>query len=79
MGRPANPPKTLLGSEIRAERARRGSGQVVAAEEIGIPRATLAVAERGSHPPSLDTAVALARWLGWTVERVIEAARTPVG
>lgn len=30
-----------------------------------------------THAPSADTARALARWLGWTVEQVFEAAETP--
>lgn len=32
---------------------------------------------RGTHRPSADTARALARWLGWTVEQVLEAADQP--
>jgi DNA-binding XRE family transcriptional regulator len=38
---------------------------------------TLAKLERGAHNPSIDTTIALARWLGWSAEQVIEAARTP--
>jgi hypothetical protein len=33
--------------------------------------------ERGTHRPSYDSAVKLARWLGWTVEQVMEAAAAP--
>lgn len=33
--------------------------------------------ERGMHRPSYDTAVKLAAWLGWTVERVMDASSTP--
>ena len=60
-------------------RARRGgSGQVTAEQESGVPHTTLSRIERGTHAPSADTARALARWLGWTVEQVFEAAETPV-
>lgn len=38
---------------------------------------TLSRLERGTHRPSYDTAVKLARWLGWTVEQVMEAASAP--
>jgi len=33
--------------------------------------------ERGTHRPSYDTAVRLAAWLGWSVERVMGAASEP--
>lgn len=33
--------------------------------------------ERGTHRPSTDTARALAKWLGWTVEQVLDAADQP--
>jgi DNA-binding XRE family transcriptional regulator len=48
-----------------------------AARSIGMPRSTYYRIERGAQEPSYDTAVVLGRWLGWTAERVIEAARTP--
>lgn len=44
---------------------------------MGVSYMTLSSIERGAHRPSVDTAVKLARWLGWTVERVIEAATEP--
>ena len=66
----------MLGQAIRLRRA--GRPQVAAEGESTIPRATLSRIERGTHAPSADTARALARWLGWTVEQVFEAAETPV-
>lgn len=44
-----------------------------------MPRSTIASIERGSHRPSLDTARTLARWLGLSVEQVVDAADTPAG
>ena len=35
---------------------------------------TFSYLERGLHRPTADTALKLARWLGWSVERVMEAA-----
>jgi DNA-binding XRE family transcriptional regulator len=70
-------PITRLGVAIRERRHDRGQHE--AADEIGLPRSTLARIERGAHSPSIDTALALAKWLGWSVEQVIDAARTPVG
>lgn len=76
-GRPPSPPATALGAAVRA---RRGDiGQVAAAEEIGIPRGTLADVERGAHMPSVATARKLARWLGWSVGQVFDAAEEPAG
>ena len=42
-----------------------------------MPQTTLSRIERGTHAPSVATALALAKWLGWSVEQVIEAAATP--
>lgn len=76
MGRPSQSPTTALGVALRA---RRGAvGQVEAGREAGVPHTTLSGIERGAHVPSVDTALALARWLGWSVEQVLVAARTPV-
>ena len=44
---------------------------------IGISQPTLSRLERGTHRPSIDTALKLATWLGWSVERVIKAAGEP--
>lgn len=58
-----------------AVRKKRGDlSQVDAAQAAGVPRATLSRLERGTHRPSYDTAVKLARWLGWTVEEVMAGA-----
>lgn len=48
-----------------------------AASELGIDRGTLYRLERGTHAPSTTTALALAKWLGWSVEQVLEAAGEP--
>ena len=48
-----------------------------AAMEAGIPASTFYRIERGTHRPSYNTARALARWLGWTVEQVMDAAEQP--
>jgi DNA-binding XRE family transcriptional regulator len=55
---------------------RLGRSQRAVADEVGVPHATLARLERGSHRPSWDTAVALAAWLGWTPGQVMDAAAT---
>ena len=68
-------PSTALGIAIRSKRG--ATGQPAASVEAGVPQATLSRIERGSHRPSVDTALALAKWLGWSVEQVLEAASTP--
>lgn len=75
MPRPPSPPKTALGAAMRA---RRGSMiGLTAAEELGLHHDHYYRLERGTHRPTYDTAVKLARWLGWTVERVMDAADQP--
>jgi DNA-binding XRE family transcriptional regulator len=68
-------PVTFLGAHVRTQRA--GRTQEAVAAEVGLPRATLSSIERGAFRPSYDTARALARWLGWTVEQVMDAADRP--
>jgi len=55
--------------------ARRGPvhGEETAAA-LGITKGTYHKLERGQHRPSYDTAVKLAKWLGWTTDQVMEAA-----
>lgn len=77
MSRPPVPPTTELGRALRARRSGRTQRDVEG--EVCLPRATLARIERGTHRPSYDTAKALAAWLGWSVEEVMEAAEAPVG
>lgn len=74
MARLLKPTTTALGEAVRAKRA---GSQHAAADDAGVRRETLSRIERGAHQPSIGTALALARWLGWSVEQVIEAARTP--
>lgn len=52
--------------------------QAELASLVGVAETTISHQERGTHRPSYDTAVKLARWLGWTVEQVMEAAAQPV-
>jgi DNA-binding XRE family transcriptional regulator len=56
-------------------RARRGglTGERVAAQ-LSVSPNTYYRLERGEHRPSVDTALQVARWLRWTVERVLAAA-----
>ncbi|MBL8619177.1 MAG: helix-turn-helix transcriptional regulator [Deltaproteobacteria bacterium] len=78
MSRPVLPPRTTLGAALRTRRAATAADQHAAAAEIGVPQATLSRLERGKHRPSADTARKLAKWLGWTIEQVLEAADTPL-
>lgn len=78
MARPtsAPTPTTALGAALIE---RRGSRPVrVVAEEIGTDPAVYHRLEAGQRQPSLRTALQLARWLGWPVERVVEAATQPL-
>jgi len=68
------PPKTALGLAIREKRGTTSS--VVVATEIGITHTTLLALEQGKYRALVDTYVKIARWLGRSVEWVIEAART---
>ena len=74
-GRHPTPAKTALGTTMRAKRG--DSPGEDAATALGIERGTYYRLERGTHAPSLTTAQALARWLGWTLEQVYEAAASP--
>lgn len=59
-------------------RARRGSqNQKELASELGFSALTISHLERGTHGPSIDTARELAKWLGWTMEQVLDAADAP--
>lgn len=75
MARPPTPPRTTLGVALRAARGQEDQ------EELGLrlklSRPTLSRLERGTHRPNADTALKLARWLGWTMEQVMQAADQP--
>lgn len=75
MPRPAPKPSSALAAAIQAKRA--DLRQQDAADELGVSGGTLSRLERGTHQPSADTALKLARWLGWSVEQVLEAAKAP--
>lgn len=44
-----------------------------------MPHAVLVRLEGGQRQPGVETARALARWLGWSLDQVIDAARQPPG
>jgi transcriptional regulator with XRE-family HTH domain len=75
MARQAPSPATPLGCAVQERRG--GMSQEDAARTLGLTGVTFSRIERGLHRPTYDTALKLARWLGegWTVERVMEAAR----
>lgn len=77
MGRrhPTKQPPTALGAALLARRAGRKQRDV--AQEIGTSDVTLGALELGTRKPSADTARALARWLGWTTDQVLDAAEQP--
>lgn len=69
-------PSTYLG---RCLVKRRGDRTLVnVARDLGVSYVCLARIELAARKPSPSTALALARWLGWTMEQVYEAANTPV-
>lgn len=73
--RPAHP-TTQLGVAVQAK---RGAAPLRAlGDELGLNDTTLSRIERGTHRPSLDTARALAAWLGVSVEDVVRMAETAV-
>lgn len=74
-GTPLHPARTALGVAVRNRRS--GVSQENAADDAGVPRGTLSRIERGTHRPTYDTAKALAIWLGWTIEQVMEASGVP--
>ena len=74
-GRHPTPAKTALGIAMRTKRG--DSPGEDAAIALGIERGTYYRLERGTHTPALTTAQALARWLGWSLEQVYEAAAKP--
>lgn len=76
MPRPPSPPTTRLGQAMAAHRG-NNSGRDAAAE-IGIDSAAYHRIETGTRGPSGPTARALARWLGWTTDQVLDAAEQPV-
>lgn len=73
--RPPPEPATALGAAI--QRQRGAARQEDAAADLELTGTTLSRLERGTHRPSADTARALARWLGWTMEQVLDAADQP--
>ncbi len=64
-------PSTVLAAAMLARRA--GQPAEVVAPALGVHLSTLLRLERG-YAPSAPTVLKLARWLGWTMEQVMEAA-----
>ena len=67
-------PTTALAAAIQAKRGTSKLRDI--ADEAGISWATLARLERGGGVQKIATRSAVARWLGWTEDQVIEAVRT---
>ena len=65
-------PSTRLGQAMQARRGETTGDQVAA--ELGITSATYYRTEAGRTVPTTATARALAPWLGWTLEAVLDAA-----
>ena len=68
-------PGTTLGQAVRA--ARGDESLVEVAKRLGLSHPTLSRIERGTHAPSIATALALSKWLGWSLEDVVRAASEP--
>jgi hypothetical protein len=66
-------PTTALAAAIQAKRGNAKLRDI--ADEAGLSWATLARLERGGGVQKIATRMAVARWLGWSEERVIEACR----
>ena len=77
MSRTPSDPTTALGAAMRARRGARHGHEVAA--ELGIDRTGYHRIEIGSRGPAPETAMKLARWLGWPLEEVFAAARRPPG
>lgn len=67
-------PTTGLAAAIQAKRGTSKLRDI--ADEAGLSWATLARLERGGGVQKIATRMAVARWLEWTEEQVIEAAKT---
>ena len=55
--------------------ARGSTPGEVKAIELGMARSTWFRLERGEGRPAPEIAIVLARWLGWSLEQVYEAAK----
>lgn len=63
---------SMLVTGLREHRNRRGWTQAELSRRSGVPRSTIAAIESGAMTPSVETALALARALDSTVERLFE-------
>jgi transcriptional regulator with XRE-family HTH domain len=76
MSRPKAKPVTALGEAVQRK---RGSAALRDIPGFEISDSTLSRIERGKSTPSVETARALATWLGWSLEQVFEAAEREAG
>ena len=67
-------PTTVLAAAIQAKRGNAKLRDI--ANDAGLSWAALARLERGGGVQKIATRLAVARWLGWTEEQVIEAVKT---
>jgi transcriptional regulator with XRE-family HTH domain len=67
--------KTKRGARLAQARQRAGLTQQALADKIGTPRSTVARIEIGFTTPTLDTALALSRELGESVEALFGGGR----
>ena len=75
MSRQSDPVTSALGQAMRDRRgSRSGTDQ---AAIVGIAERTYYRTEGGTRKPSLPTARAIARWLGWSIDEVADAAEKP--
>lgn len=70
-------PKTRLGQALQARRGQHSGHS--AADAMGVSVTTYYRLESGDRRPGTATAQALAAWLGWSLEQVLNAADAEPG
>ena len=60
-------------NDVRARRAAKGLAQGELARELDVSRQTINSIETGRYTPSLQLAIAIARFFGTTVEEIFHA------
>lgn len=61
----------IYGARVEAARKEKGLTQEELAERVGVSQAMINFIEKGKKKPSLDKAIAIARELDTTVDRLI--------
>lgn len=74
MPRPRPEPTTALAQAIQLRRGDATGREI--APTVGVSYAGIHRLERGARP-GVETALTIARWLGWTMEEVLAAAKRP--